>query len=74
MAMKPRRPRRPLQCQNLENAPPFAQYSQNQRLQAQRHSEAENAEARRRAAQLINGGHGSVEWDNSQLCLLWEQK
>ena len=37
-------------------------------------SKAENAEARRRAAQLVNGGHGSVEWDNAQLCLIWEQK
>ena len=59
----------------LEPGGIWTEYSEQRRIQAEHHTDAENAAARARATQLRDGGLSSVDWDDpDQLCLLWRQK
>ncbi|KZR86267.1 hypothetical protein MITS9509_03506 [Synechococcus sp. MIT S9509] len=59
----------------IERGGVWADYCEQRRIQAEHHSDVENAAARARASQLRDGGLLAVDWDApDQLCLLWEQK
>ena len=70
-----KRRRRPLPPTPIKPGEQWTDFSEQCRLQGEHHTQSENAAARLRAAQLVAGGHGSVDWsDPDQLCVLWEQK
>ena len=72
MGIAPRRRRKPKPPTPIDPGGQWISYREQAQLQAENHTDAENAAARLRTAQLLAGGHGAIDW--GELCRLWEQK